>query len=371
MDGAIDGITYYVKPKFEKLGEIEVWKNAAVQIFYSLGLGFGSLITLSSYNKFDSNCYRDALIVCFVNWCTSIFAGFTVFSILGFMAKAAEQEIEDVVKSGPGLAFIVFPEAVTHIDISGVPQVMAFLFFTMLLTLGLDSMFTTVETVTTCMFDHFKQLAPYKPIVVVMTCTTFFMLGLSMCSSGGIYMFQLLDNCSASWNILLIALVELILVSWGYGADNFLNNIKDMRMKLSQPMRLYWKICWKFITPTILLSILVITFARHEKLKTVNWTFKNEEDVYVWEDGVQALGWLISLGSVLIIPLVGIYQVCIRKSKGDPINVWAMFRKTAEWKPSPDSVGLSQDNNVERKPSRRYSRISFRKNVPQNAEELD
>ena len=58
LPGASDGIHFYLVPDLERLKESEVWIDAAVQIFYSVGAGFGVHLAYASYNKFDNNCYR-------------------------------------------------------------------------------------------------------------------------------------------------------------------------------------------------------------------------------------------------------------------------------------------------------------------------
>ena len=88
LDGALEGVAWYLTPKPEIMLNHEVWEKAATQIFYSLCIGLGGLITLSSYNKFDNNCHRDAVVIVACNACTSFFSGIVVFSILGFMAKS-------------------------------------------------------------------------------------------------------------------------------------------------------------------------------------------------------------------------------------------------------------------------------------------
>ena len=97
LDGAGDGFYYFLKPDITKLGSIGVWKDAALEGFFSLSLTGGAMISLASYNSFDNDCHRDAWLIAVVSCGTSFFSGLVVFSILGFMAKETGSNIEDVV----------------------------------------------------------------------------------------------------------------------------------------------------------------------------------------------------------------------------------------------------------------------------------
>lgn len=70
----------------------KVWKEAATQVFFALGLGFGGVIAFSSYNKRDNNCHFDAVLVSFINFFTSVLATLVVFAVLGFKANVANEK---------------------------------------------------------------------------------------------------------------------------------------------------------------------------------------------------------------------------------------------------------------------------------------
>lgn len=72
--------------QMEQLANPHTWINAATQIFFSLGLGFGSLIAFASYNQYNNNFERQAITVSLINSGTSIFASIVTFSIYGFKA---------------------------------------------------------------------------------------------------------------------------------------------------------------------------------------------------------------------------------------------------------------------------------------------
>ncbi|KAA0714550.1 Sodium- and chloride-dependent GABA transporter 2 [Triplophysa tibetana] len=85
---------------------------------------------------------RDSLWLCLLNSGTSLVAGFAVFSVLGFMAHQQGAPIEEVAESGPGLAFIAYPQAVAMMPL---PQLWAVCFFTMIISLGLDTQLSSSQ----------------------------------------------------------------------------------------------------------------------------------------------------------------------------------------------------------------------------------
>ncbi|XP_066230975.1 sodium-dependent dopamine transporter isoform X1 [Saccopteryx leptura] len=295
LPGAMDGIRAYLSVDFHRLCEASVWIDAATQICFSLGVGFGVLIAFSSYNKFTNNCYRDAIITTSVNSLTSFSSGFVVFSFLGYMAQKHNVPIGDVAKDGPGLIFIIYPEALATLPLS---SAWAVVFFIMLLTLGIDSAMGGMESVITGLIDEFQLLHRHRELFTLFIVLATFLLSLFCVTNGGIYVFTLLDHFAAGTSILFGVLIEAIGVAWFYGVRQFSDDIKQMT---GQRPSLYWRLCWKFVSPCFLLFVVVVSIV----------TFRPPHyGDYIFPEWANALGWAIAASSMSMVPIYATYKFC-------------------------------------------------------------
>ncbi|XP_063599682.1 sodium- and chloride-dependent glycine transporter 2-like [Penaeus indicus] len=272
LPGALDGIYYYVYPDFKKLARLQVWGDAASQIFFSLGAGGGALVSLGSYNKFRYNCLRNAYIVPVLNSATSIFAGFVVFSVLGFMAHQTGIPVEKVTTGGPALAFITYPEAVSMMPMA---QLWAVLFFTMLFFLGIDSIFAEMESMVLTVTDAFPRLRHARTWVTLAFCVGLCLVALSCCTKVSVK----------------------FVVGEGVG-----RLIRDIQMMTGKVVPYFWYITWLAVTPSVLAFIFVNIFARSSPVSYRGVEFP------AW---AQALGWVIAATSMLTAPLYALsFLVC-------------------------------------------------------------
>ncbi|NXR76074.1 S6A12 protein, partial [Pycnonotus jocosus] len=307
LPGAAEGIIFYLKPDISRLADPQVWMDAGTQILFSYAICEGCLTALGSYNKYTNNCYRDCIMLCSLNSATSFVAGFAIFSVLGFMAREQGVPISEVAESGPGLAFIAYPTAVTMMPVS---QLWSCLFFLMLIFLGLDSQFVCVESMVTAIIDMFPGVFRKKgrrELLILAVAVMCYLLGLLLITEGGMYIFQLFDYYAASGTCLLfLAIFEVICIGWvyeGQGANRFYDNIEDMIGFRPWPLI---KICWLVFTPGLCLGVFLFSLIKYTPLK-----YNNSYEYPPWG---YVLGWLMALSSMVCIPLYAIF--ILLKTKG-------------------------------------------------------
>lgn len=301
LPGAGAGLFFFINPDFSRLADRQVWIDAGTQIFFSYAIGLGALTALGSYNKFKNDCYKDTLIIVCMNSATSIYGGVAIFSVLGFMATQQGVPVSEVADKGPGLAFIAYPTAITMMPLA---PLWSCTFFFMLMLMGLDSQFVAVEGFVTAIVDIFPTFLRKgynREIFIAITCFISYLFGLSMITNGGMYVFQVYDYYSASGMVLLcMSFFETMVIGWFYGAERFYQDIEFMIGYRPNP---WCKWCWMFFTPATALGIWIFSLVTWEPMTYDDYVFP------VWGE---AIGWILALSSMLVIP----FSILLKMSLG-------------------------------------------------------
>uniref|UniRef100_A0A8B9K0U5 Transporter n=1 Tax=Astyanax mexicanus TaxID=7994 RepID=A0A8B9K0U5_ASTMX len=292
LPGALEGVVFYLYPDPEKLLDPQVWMEACAQVFFSYSTCVGMLTVLGSYNTYNNNCYRDCFMLCLLNSCTSVVAGFAVFSVLGFMAHEHGKPIAEVAESGPGLAFIAYPQAVAMIPL---PQLWAVCFFIMVILLCVDTQFTAIEGIVTSVTDVFPRVlrgARRREIFLLLFCIICYLTQIIMVTEGGMYWFQLYDYYACSGACLLfLSIFQSLTIGWVFGANRLCNIIQDMTG--SYP-NVVFRLCWKYLTPLASLVTFIYYLVELQPL-----TYNRG---YVYPDWAYGFGRLMSLSSIVLVP---------------------------------------------------------------------
>ncbi|XP_029647067.2 sodium- and chloride-dependent transporter XTRP3-like isoform X1 [Octopus sinensis] len=370
LKGSGTGISYMFTPKLERLKDPLVWLDAAAQIFYSFGLAFGGLIAFASYNKPTNNCQNDAILVSICNWLTAIYACLVIFSILGYkatlmfehclsnnaikitkyfphinMTEYADQAVdyttigipsdklkdlalvkcdlqEDLNKaaSGTGLAFIVFAQAIVEFGPSS--PFWSFIFFLMLLALGLGTEFATLEGIATSIRDS----SPYewtktKWKLSGVLCLFSFVVGIVFTLNSGAYWVELFDFFSGTFALMIVAFLEIVAVSYKYGINNFCNDVYGM---IGKRPNIIWRVLWKFIAPALILILLVSTIIM-KFIDPVTYKAYNKNEATLYDMQYPLFASLIA-GFLVLLPIVWLPGIALTRRFG-------MFRYEPETAP--------------------------------------
>jgi NSS family neurotransmitter:Na+ symporter len=252
LEGASTGLDYLFNPSLEKLSSPSVWAEGFGQIFYSLSVAFGIMIAYGSFNKKKQDIANNAIITALGNSATSFLAAIAVFSVLGYMANVLSVKVPEVVTGGIGLAFVTYPQAIALLPGGIVVQaIFGFLFFVMLLTLGIDSVFSLVEAIESSFSDKFN-FKKKKFLGIFMGIG--FIMGLFFSTQGGIFWLDIFDHFLGTYALLMVGIFETIIFGWVMGAENIRDYINEVsEIKIGK----WFNIAIKYIIPIVLSIIFV------------------------------------------------------------------------------------------------------------------
>nr|XP_050031064.2 sodium- and chloride-dependent GABA transporter 2-like [Dermacentor andersoni] len=294
LPGAWMGLEFYFIPDWSKILEFEVWQKAAQQVFFSLSVSQGVIFCLGSYNDFKNTLYKDVYIIALADLLVSFVAGIAVFSVLGNMAYVLGEDVSNVASGGFALAFITYPEAVTLITF---PHLWAIAFFVMLFFLAVDSEFGLVEGLLTPLKDAYPVLQEHLTAMGFLVCVLGFLLGIPMTTKGGMYILNMLDTYIGGQLLLFIAVFESISMSLIYGVKRMSLDIEFMLDRIPGTAV---RICWQFICPIVLSTILATQLFTYKPLAFGSYVYPQ------WAEGVSVL---LVLGPVIIGVAIAIHHL--------------------------------------------------------------
>jgi neurotransmitter:Na+ symporter, NSS family len=250
LPGAAEGLDALFTPNWSALLEPGVWAAAFGQIFFSLSIGFGIMITYASYVDRKTDMTGSGLVVGFANSSFEVLAGIGVFAALGFMAQASGVAVDEVATSGIGLAFIAFPAIINEAPGGALIGV---LFFGSLVVAGVTSLVSVIEVVISGVRDKFDLSRRVATTAVIAPAALMSLVFFS--TTSGIYVLDIVDHFVNRFGILVVAVVSVLVVAWAVRAlprlADHLNLTADIKVG-----RL-WVVTLGFLVPIVLTIVLV------------------------------------------------------------------------------------------------------------------
>ncbi|MCF6525816.1 sodium-dependent transporter [Streptomyces sp. JJ36] len=302
LDGAAQGLDALFTPDWSALGDGSVWVAAYGQIFFSLSIGFGIMVTYASYLGRRADLSGSALVAGFANSSFEILAGIGVFATLGFLAQGSGVPVQEVATEGLGLAFVAFPAVLSTMP--GGPF-FGVLFFASLVVAGLTSLISIVQVVVASVQDR-TGLGRLASVAVVGGLTAAVSL-VFFTTDNGLYYLDAADHFINQYGIALAALVLVIVVAW------LLRRLPQLQEHVNRTsaVRLgtWWLVCLGVITPLVLGWMMV------DSLRT---EFDENYAGYS-TDFLLKYGWSVAIGAVVVGILLSLIPWPRRASEPPPV----------------------------------------------------
>lgn len=261
LDGAGSAVLReYLNPDWDRINPFVDWSNLGVwsaafgQIFFTLSLGFGIMITYASYLPRKTDIVGNALWTSCMNCLYSFIAGFAVFGIVGFMAISKGVPFDQAIRGGPSLAFVVYPEAISQLPFGN--RLFGVMFFLVLVMAGLSSGISLIEAFTCSIIDKFNW--PRKKVITAI-CAAGFAGSIMFTTRAGLILLDIADHFITHYGLVLGGVLECVLVGWLLKARQARRHVNDAGgVRLS----ILWDVAVRYITPLILVILIVESLIR-------------------------------------------------------------------------------------------------------------
>lgn len=255
LPGASDGLNQFFTPNWGALADAGVWIAAFSQIFFSLSIAFGIMITYSSYLPRRSNLAPTGFVTAFANSSFELLAGFGVFATLGFMAfqqGVGVGELSGI--KGVALSFMTFPQVISMMP--GGP-VFGVLFFGSLVLAGFTSLISLLQVVSAALQEKFGIRRQVASLVV--TGTTGLLSVVLFSTTNGLNALDVVDKFANEVGIVIAAIALTLVVGLG------LRMLPTLRTHLNRTSTArvgkWWDIAVGIVNPLMLIVMFGITLA--------------------------------------------------------------------------------------------------------------
>jgi len=284
LPGAGAGLAAYLRPDFAKLLEPRVWGEAVGQTFFSLSLGFGIMVAYASYLPEDANLPADAAWIVLGDTLFAVAAGVVVFGTLGFMAHHARVGLEEVVKGGPGLVFVVFPRAIGSLP--ALRPAFGALFFLALFFAGLTSAISLIEALASALHEKFGL--PRRRLVALI-CLAGFAGSLLFTTGAGLHWLDIVDHHLTQYGLLASGILVALFAGWLLKEGELLAHV---RRSGAAWVGRWWPWALRYPVP-LLLAVLLIGALVGDLKKPYGGYSAGATLLLGW-------GWLAALGAVAL-----------------------------------------------------------------------
>jgi SNF family Na+-dependent transporter len=250
---ALNGLGFLWNPDFSALKDAKVWLAAAGQMFFTLSVGIGVILTYSSYLKKADDVVLSGLSAASTNEFAEVILGGSIIIPAAFMFFGPQGVVEVAKQGAFNLGFVTMPVILQHFPMAAI---FGFLWFGMLFLAGVTSSISLAQPAIAFLEDEFainrKRATWIFGIITFLLCQpAIFLLGRGVVDE--------LDFWGGTFCLVVFATVEVIIFAWIFGIDKAWDEMHHGAM-LRIPK--IYKFIIKYVTPLFLLLILGFWFVQ-------------------------------------------------------------------------------------------------------------